>query len=32
MEAVSRIPDNLFDKSIPPPPAPLPIFAAVHSK
>ena len=32
MEAVSRVPDNLFDKSIPPPPAPLPVFAAVHHK
>lgn len=32
MEAVSRVPDNLFDKSVPPPPAPLPVFAAVHHK
>ena len=28
LEAVSRIPDNLFDKSPPPPPAP--IHVAVH--
>jgi hypothetical protein len=31
MEAVSRIPDNLFDKSIPPPPVPI-IHAPIHSK
>ena len=30
LEAVSRIPDNLFDKSPPPPPAPL--HVAVHEK
>lgn len=30
LEAVSRIPDNLFDKSPPPPPAPL--MAPVHIK
>jgi hypothetical protein len=31
MEAVSRIPDNLFDKSIPPPPVPF-ALAPVHHK
>jgi hypothetical protein len=31
MEAVSRIPDNLFDKSVPPPPVPL-ALAPVHHK
>ncbi len=31
MQAVARIPDGLFDKSIPPPPVPL-IMAPVHHK
>lgn len=31
-EAVSRIPDSLFDKSIPVPPPPAPIHAPIHKK
>jgi hypothetical protein len=33
LEAVSRIPDNLFDKSLPPPPAPIiPVHHDIHKK
>ncbi len=32
LEAVSRVPDGLFDKSIPPPPVPRPIHVDVHKK
>lgn len=32
MQAVARVPDNLFDKSLPPPPAPKPVHVQAHKK